>query len=309
MKWVKRGLIHQPTKSYFWNQNYDILPTPIFIKDKNIIRIYFGTADNENFSRITYIDLDADNPSKIIYEHNNFILDIGIDGTFDDCGVVPSCIIEHEEANEFYLYTVGFQRTIKKPYMLFAGLAVSRDLVNFNRFSSAPILPRNHFRFISQGAPCVIFDNNIYKMWHWYANKWIEVNGKPFMDYHIGYAESKDGKNWVMHNIACLQPRSEKSEFAVARPWVFKKNDLYHMYYSTRYADKLYRLEYATSNDGLSWDRNYDPPFDVSDNGWDSEMICYPSIIEVKGRTYMFYNGNNNGETGFGYAELADAIL
>ena len=43
---------------------------------------------------------------------------------------------------------------------------------------------------------------------------------------------------------------------------------------------------------------------DVSPTGWDAEMICYPAVINVKGKTYLFYNGNNNGETGFGVAEL-----
>ena len=307
MRWEKKGLIHQPRKSSFWNQKYDILPTPIYLADVNLIRIFFGTTDTQNYGRITYLDLDPGNPSRIVYEHNKFILDVGEDGTFDDCGVVPSSIIESQRTGEYYLYTVGFQRTIKKPYMLFAGLAVSQDLTNFIRYSSAPILPRNKFRFISQGAPCVIYDNNVYKMWHWFATKWIEVDGKPFMDYHIGYAESNNGKHWRMQDLTCLNPRTERGEFAVARPWVHKKNDIFHMYYSTRYANKLYRIEYATSEDGIKWDRDYEPPFDVSKTGWDSEMICYPSILEVKDRTYMFYNGNNNGETGFGYAELVDS--
>ena len=37
---------------------------------------------------------------------------------------------------------------------------------------------------------------------------------------------------------------------------------------------------------------------------WDSEMICFPYIQATKYGTYMFYNGNNNGETGFGAAVL-----
>lgn len=57
--------------------------------------------------------------------------------------------------------------------MLFAGLTISKDLTNFERISKAPILPRNSFRYISQGAPCVIYDDNKYKMWHWYATKWV----------------------------------------------------------------------------------------------------------------------------------------
>ncbi|MBJ7537808.1 hypothetical protein [Marinomonas transparens] len=306
MKWEKRGIIHQPNKQYSWNQKYDILPTPIYLEEKGIIRVFIGTTDKDNYGRITFLDLDAGNPLNILYEHNDYILGLGDDGTFDDCGVVPSCIIKSQEKDEFYLYTVGFQRTVKTPYMLFAGLAVSTDLTEFKRFSNAPILSRNEFRYISQGAPCVIYEDGIYKMWHWYATKWLKVKGKSFMDYHIGYAESNDGKIWDMKNISCLKPRIDKGEFAVARPWVFKKNEKYHMLYSSRYEDRLYRIEYAVSSDGIVWDREFCSPFDVSDEGWDSEMICYPSVVDVNGKVYMFYNGNNNGETGFGYAELLD---
>jgi hypothetical protein len=43
---------------------------------------------------------------------------------------------------------------------------------------------------------------------------------------------------------------------------------------------------------------------DVSETGWDSEMICYAAVITTKYGTTMFYNGNRNGETGFGCAVL-----
>jgi hypothetical protein len=35
-------------------------------------------------------------------------------------------------------------------------------------------------------------------------------------------------------------------------------------------------------------------------------MICYPCVVEVDGRTLMFYNGNGFGQTGFGYAVLEE---
>lgn len=304
MKWKKKGIIHFPRKNAFWNQKYDILPVPYFIEKQNIVRVFFGTTDNENYGRISYVDLDADNLKNILYEHDNYILDLGEDGTFDDCGVVPSCIIK--KGDSYLLYTVGFQRTVKTPYMLFAGLTISKDLTNFERISKAPILPRNSFRYISQGAPCVIYDDNKYKMWHWYATKWVNIEGKLFMDYHIGYAESDDAINWEMREEPCLKPENNLGEFAVARPFVFKRNGIYHMYYSTRYIKDLYRITYATSIDGLTWTRAKEKPFDISNTGWDSEMTCYSSIIEIKSKTYMFYNGNNNGETGFGYAELIE---
>ena len=33
-------------------------------------------------------------------------------------------------------------------------------------------------------------------------------------------------------------------------------------------------------------------------------MISYPSIIKYEDNVYMFYNGNNYGYDGFGYAVL-----
>ena len=41
---------------------------------------------------------------------------------------------------------------------------------------------------------------------------------------------------------------------------------------------------------------------DVSNNGWDSEMVCYPFVFDHKDITYMLYNGNSYGKTGMGLA-------
>ena len=45
---------------------------------------------------------------------------------------------------------------------------------------------------------------------------------------------------------------------------------------------------------------------DVSEEGWDSEMIAYPFVWEHKGQRYMAYNGNGFGRSGFGYAVEVD---
>jgi len=38
----------------------------------------------------------------------------------------------------------------------------------------------------------------------------------------------------------------------------------------------------------------------LSEDGWDSEMICYPFVFRHKDKTYMLYCGNGYGKTGFG---------
>jgi hypothetical protein len=304
MNWEKLGLIWQPTGTSWWNKKYGQLPVPYYIPEENKIRVFFGTACEETFCRITFVDVDADNPTHVVYEHIAPVLDIGELGTFDDSGVVPSSILKKD--NDLWLYTVGYQRCGRVPYMLFAGLARSSDEgLSFQRVSQAPILPRKNTRPTGQGAPSVIFHDGIYKMWHWFSTKWITVEGKLFMDYKIGYAESADGVHWDMKDITCLEPDESRGEFAVARPWVLFEEGVYKMWYSIRLVGKMYRIGYAESIDGLVWSRlDHLAGIDVSPEGWDSQMVCYPAVIDVKGHRYMFYNGNSNGLTGFGVARL-----
>ena len=65
-----------------------------------------------------------------------------------------------------------------------------------------------------------------------------------------------------------------------------------------------YTPGWAASPDGRRWTRD-DAKVDLplSASGWDSQTLCYPVPIEVGGRRFMFYNGNDMGRAGFGYAE------
>ena len=306
MNWIKKGRIWSPNKTSVLKSYYGILPVPIYLESLNVVRVFFGSADKNIHSRVFYIDLNPDNLSEILFESQNCALDLGRLGTFDDSGVVPSCVIK--KGNDILLYTVGFQRCEKVPYMLYAGIAKSKNNgVSFSRPHDVPILGRTPERPVSQGAPSVIFHEGIYKMWHWYSTEWINVKGKLYLDYKIGYAESYDGLKWDMKDLCCVKPNKDNDEFAVARPFVIFEDNIFKMWYSIRFVEKLYRIGYAESLDGLDWKRKDNlAGIDVSDSGWDSEMICYPSIIDIKGKRYLFYNGNDNGKNGFGYAILEE---
>jgi hypothetical protein len=99
-------------------------------------------------------------------------------------------------------------------------------------------------------------------------------------------------------------------------PDVFFKNGKYHMFFSYKYSydfrnrERGYRIGYAFSYDLFSWTRNDSVAgIDISDSGWDSEMVSYPHILELDGKTYMFYIGNGVGKEGFGIAELTSESL
>ena len=56
------------------------------------------------------------------------------------------------------------------------------------------------------------------------------------------------------------------------------------MWYSIRSHNRPYRIGYAESGDGQHWERRDDAVgIQASSEGWDSEMICYPCVVDVNG--------------------------
>ena len=70
-----------------------------------------------------------------------------------------------------------------------------------------------------------------------------------------------------------------------------------------------YRIGYASSKDMYNWIRDDSKAgIDVSDEGWDSQMISYPHVFEVNKTVYMAYLGDQVGRYGFGLAKLVGEL-
>lgn len=305
MKWRKLGLIYSASSTSHWDRKYGILPTPVLL-DHNVIRIFFASTDEDRIGYISYLDVDSKDPTKIIRRSGKPILGPGLPGTFDDCGVNASCVLR--VGDRWHLYYYGYQRSVKTPFNLFSGLAVSEDGATFAKVSDAPVVDRNDEEYIIRSAPCVIKDGDMYRMWYVSASGWEKMSGGIFDGrlmprYHIRCMSSRDAMVWDRPSVVCSLG-SDPNEFGFGRPWVILKDGRYRMWFSVRHTNVPYRLGYAESSDGLTWKRQDEQAaIPRSPDGWDSQMICYASVIEVGGRTFLFYNGNNNGETGFGCAE------
>lgn len=300
MKWQKQGLVYAPSGEKWWAKGYAHIPT-VEIVDGSLIRVYFAALDGNKFGRIGHVELDIDNPRHILNVAAEPLLDLGEPGTFDDCGTVPSCILNF--GGKRHLYYIGFQRAERVPYMLFTGLAMENQ-GGFAKYSKTPILDRTSEEPFSRSAPHVMMDEGALKMWYWSCTEW--TNGDRGVRYHnvIRYATSSDAIHWEPHQHVCIRPAAP-DEYSVGRPWVIRNGDLYQMWYSVRSFSKLYSIGYAESADGIHWLRkDGEAGITISEEGWDSEMVCYPCVVKVKGQLYMFYNGNGHGATGFGYAIL-----
>ena len=142
------------------------------------------------------------------------------------------------------------------------------------------------------------------------GRKWKMVDGRAEPVYKIRMAISSDGIQWKKLNRDLIPSRIEEDE-AQASPDVFYANGKYHMFFCYRYSSHFrsrqngYRIGYASSMDLVNWDRDDTKSgIDVSDDGWDSEMISYPHVFELDGRIFMAYLGNQVGRHGFGLAQL-----
>ncbi len=304
MKWEKQGLIYVPDGSQPWAKKYAFPPLPKLLDD-GVLRIYCTFCDDNTVGRVGFVDLNANDPSKVLNVAQKPILDIGVPGAFDENGLLPTCILE--VGNEIFMYYVGYQLGYKVRYFQFQGLAISRDGgTTFQRYSRTPVIDRSDKELVNRTSAFVMQENGVFRMWYVGGSDWITVRGKSLPVYNMRYLESLDGKAWGPEGKVCIDFTSE-DEHALGKPWVFKHDGLYKMFYSSRTKSKGYRLGYAESIDGINWTRkDNEVGIDVSSSGWDSEMIAYASVISYGDKTYMFYNGNNCGETGFGYAVLKE---
>jgi hypothetical protein len=308
VKVVKKGLILGADENVWWRKHYAILPTPVLICP-NIIRVFYATTCKNKIGRITFLDLDAKLPGNIVSKHNEVVLDKGVTGAFDECGVNPSSIIKVGE--EFRLYYAGYQRHELTPFSIFSGVAISKDLQSFTRQQQCPLLDRIDGELNIRSAPTVIRLDKEFYMIYVAGTGWEEMEsglfqGRKMPIYNLRAARSKDGINWKPLDSYLFEKSNE--EFGFGRPFLFHANGLHYLFFSVRKKNEPYKIEYAISDDNCkTWIRKSNIiGLDRSSNGWDSEMICYPSVISVEGKTYLFYNGNNNGESGFGYAELIE---
>lgn len=306
MKWQKKGLIFKTEKQHDWMCSHAQCPTAVVLEDR--IRIFFSARLNNQQSLPTFIDVEKDNPKKIIQLNPKPVLERGRKGTFDENGIIPNFFIKKNK--QLYFYYAGWSQCKNVPYKNFTGLAISEDNgATFNKFSEAPSFSLNQYDPLSATGPCIIKRDKDYFAIYSTGIDWLEINNKLEHTYLLTYATSNDAINWKPSGKIIVKPTDEYQ--AHCKPTIIEKNGIYHMWFSKRGSinfrekgEASYRLGYAYSTDLINWQRKDEQVgIDISTSGWDANMICYPHIVKVDNRYYMFYNGNGFGKSGFGYAE------
>ncbi|HRP74299.1 MAG TPA: hypothetical protein PK725_00255 [Rhodocyclaceae bacterium] len=307
MKWTKLGLVYRVKGRHGFDLTHCHKPTPLLV-DPSTLRVYFGTRDEFNRTRTTFIDVNPENPLEIKYIHDRPVIDLGKLGAFDDSGANVCSVVR--DGKSILMYYIGANTSTTVHMRNAVGIAVSDDRgFTFRRLYDGAILDRTKNEPYYTGAAEVLHENGLWKCYYTSGNEWRIVDGKPEIDYQIKYATSSNGIDWRRDNLQVIEPIDE---FEVcARPSVWCHNGIYHMYFSRRSITGFrqnpsngYRAGYARSEDGIVWQRlDEEAGIFPSSDGWDSEGIAYPYHFDLPERELLFYNGNQFGRSGFGVAE------
>jgi hypothetical protein len=301
MVWEKLGRVHVASGERPWAQTHAYLPTSLALDDR--IRVFVAFLDRDKVGRLGYVDVAASDPTRVLDVSPEPVLDVGQAGTFDDNGISPLSVLRRD--GSVWLYYAGWQLGVRLRYFLFVGLAISDDDGrSFRRYSRVPVLDRSDPEPTLRTGCFVAPTDDGLRMWYMAGETWVRSQDRLMPSYAMRVIESADGVSWPVSGEVCLEPRLP-DEFGFGRPYVLRDDRGYRMWYGIRLRERGYRLGYAESPDGRSWQRRDDEVgIDVSPTGWDSEMVGYPWIQRTDHGTYLFYNGNNYGETGFGVAVL-----
>ena len=278
-----------------------MLPTPLYLQG-DIYRIFFSGRDKEGHSHIGYVDIDLEKPTEILNISEKPVLSPGLLGTFDDSGASPLCVVE--DSGEIWLYYMGWNRggTTRASEMtgrVFIEEGTQITPYKFNR-SIAPIMERTNMEpYGISVISCILKERGIYRAWYDSCDGWITPQ---LPKYNIKYAEAPCLGGWKREgrvSVDYLYP----NETRISRASVIPGKDYYRMWYCYAIGEGGYHMGYGESKKGIRYTRIDDKAgIDVSADGWDSEMVCYPSVFRHKGQLWMLYCGNGYGRTGFGIA-------
>ncbi|MDC1004972.1 hypothetical protein OAQ34_05040 [Opitutales bacterium] len=309
--WNKKGLIFTRTGGVFF-KTHTMRAVP-YLRQNGILRLFISSRCQDDMMHPTYIDVDPNNPSEVIDVGEKPLLKIGSPGLFDDSGITLASIVRTK--TDTYCYYTGWKRRrYGVSFELSIGVArLLDDGEKLEKLFIGPILGQDRSHpFLVAGPYVLRSESEGFRMWYCSGTDWQQRDHGPEPIYTVFTARSNDGLTWEGFSSDPVIDYNFDHE-VISAPWVTKLANGYLMHYPFRgsitKSDKNYTIGVAISKDGTSWARmDEEVGIQKSENGWDSEMICYPAIFNSGDKTYMFYSGNGVGKGGIGYA-VADKKL
>ena len=301
MAWQKLGRLFKVDQLHPMLQSHCANPKAIHLQDA-VYRVFYSARNAEQKSSVSYVDIDV-GKAEVVFVSEEPLLTFGESDSFYSHGISIGNVYDDEAGRQFIQF-MGWQLRDGEHWRGEMGRAEVTDGPRLSLNPGNVFMPLDAEDSISLSYPFVIREGVNYRMWYGSTESWDSDNGE--MIHLIKYATSNDGIKWEKHGPAI--PFEIGVAQAFSSPSVLIDEQGHHMWFSYRDGTgRTYRIGYAQSTDGLTWTNHLNAVgIDVSTEGWDSEMICYPFVFSHQGRRYMLYNGNGYGREGFGLARWED---
>jgi len=205
--------------------------------------------------------------------------------------VSMNTVLYNPDASRYEMwFEAGAQ--IDRPYKI--GFAYSNNGISWTIHPEPVLNPGSAGEWDSYSleGPFVIRENGQYKMWYGAC--------ATFPWFKIGYATSSDGINWTKHSTPILEPGVQTWESGmVLYCCVMPYENGYKMWYSgasTAGVSSQECIGYATSPDGINWERYANNPVLLPGvNGqWDDTWIFLSKVLYIDDIYYMWYGATDN---------------
>lgn len=312
-EWKKLGRIFNPldVKDRSWIKEFSQAPSVLILDD--IVRVYFACRPAPDkmgnyVSQSAFVDFKRDNLTEIVRISEQPLLPLGEPGAFDEFATYFTSVIRKDD--DVLAYYVGYTRCESVPFTIGIGAAISHDEgETFTKLGKGPILPCSLNEPFFLTVPRIRRFNGQWYLWYSAGKKWVQGDGRAEPVYQIRMATSTDAINWTKMDRDLIPCKIEDE--CQACPDVFFYDNKYHMFFSYRYSvgyrckEGGYRMGYASSDDLINWVRDDSKAgLDISEEGWDSQMVSFPHVFALDNELYMLYLGNEMGKYGFGLAQL-----
>ncbi len=152
------------------------------------------------------------------------------------------------------------------------GLATSVDGINWTNYTVINNLSSD----INVVEPAVVKTSD-YKLW---------FNSYTNGDYKIKFASSPDGTNWSPKPTAVIVPEKPWEIKGVGNPTVIYNDGKYQMWYTGWGFGTPWKLGYAESTDGITWNKSEKNPIEIPNLG----HIGGPKVIYDGAKFHLFYH-------------------
>lgn len=288
---------------------------PYLIEHEGQWRLYYAGADEKGRRRICMATApigDAKN-----WTRHGPVFDVGPADSFDAAWCVLPHVVRMDNGKWHCYYTANCGKGAGLSAFPGIGVAISDDLVHWEKYEGNPVIKPSYI----DGDPDAIgmAGGSVIKVnlpdggseWRYYYTGCPTVGDDYFLHQQKTncLAVSQDGLHWEKRgSVLDRQEDRDYNDVACATPVVWQDDDgLFRMVYSaigTRWG--FYSICYAESDDGIAWRRGEhygdDLTMGPTGQGWERQMVEYPTVVREGSRRRLFYAGNGYGGNGIGTA-------